>query len=94
MESGLAQLFSGFLASLLGKVPFEGNGLLKVERLEITIFGVRFETIERLRGRIDRGLTVPFGFLQKTEIGALDPLIGRIVLFHGVVSPLSSHSSR
>jgi hypothetical protein len=88
MQGRLAQLFSGFLASLLGKVPLEGNGLLDVKCPEIPTPGVGLEATQSFGGRIDRRFAVSFGFLQKTEVFALDPLIGRIVLFHGPMSPL------
>jgi len=94
MQGGLAQLLPGLLPLLLGKLPFEGDGLLKMKGLEIPKLGIYLEAVQRLCGRIDRRLAVTFGFFKKSEVRALDPFIGWIVLFHGPISPLSSDSSR
>ena len=94
MQGRLAQLLPGLLPLLLGKMFLEGNGLLKVKCLEISIPGIGLKATQRLRGRIDRRLTVTFGLLQKSEVLALDPFILCIVLFHGLLPLISSHCSR
>ena len=49
-----AQLFPGHVALLFREVPFERDGLLEMERLKVTKFGVRFESKQRLGYSVDR----------------------------------------
>ncbi len=48
MQDRLAQILPGLLPLLLGKVVLEGNGLLKVKCLEISIISVRLEALRAL----------------------------------------------
>jgi len=72
----------------------EGDGLLKVKRLEISIPGLGLKATQRLSGRLDRRLTVTFGLLQEREVPAFDAFILCTVLFHGLLPLISSHYSR
>ena len=82
MQGRLAQFFPGLLPLLLSKMLLEGNGLLKVKRFEIFVLGICLKAAQCLCRRIDRWLTMTFGFFQISEIFALDSFIFCTVLFH------------
>ena len=72
---------------LFGQMPLERNRLLIVKCLEIPISGVLFKPAQRLRSGIHRRLAVALGFLQISEIFALDSLIFRVVFSSWFLTP-------
>jgi hypothetical protein len=70
-------------AHLLSEARFEALGLLDVERFEVAEPGIGFEPIQSLRDAVERSLAEALGLDQVCEVRALDPLVLRVMRFHG-----------
>jgi hypothetical protein len=67
MQGRLAEFLPGLLSLLLGEMLLEGNCLIMMKCLKISVFRIAFKSTESLRSRIDCWLAMTFGFLKKKE---------------------------
>ena len=65
---------AGSLVAGGGEIRLKRASLLYVKFLEVAIFGLLLETINRLRDRVERRLVATFCVLQIFKISALDAL--------------------
>jgi hypothetical protein len=76
-----AQVILSPKAHLLREIRLEALGLLDVERLEVSEFGVGFEPVQGLRDAVERRLAEAFGLSQIGEVRALDPSFWGLCVF-------------
>jgi hypothetical protein len=83
VERGLAEALLGSKASLFRKMRLKALRLLDVESLEVAESGVGFEAIQGLRHAVQRSFAEALSLHQVSEVRALDPLVLRVMRFHG-----------
>ena len=72
------------------QVVLEADRLLRVEQLEVSVFGVFLEPIQGLRNGVHSHVAVTLRFLQIAKILAFDSFVFLVVLSHHCVSCLKS----
>jgi hypothetical protein len=87
VQRRLAEFLPRRLAVLLGEAALERDRLLEVKGSEVAKLRVFLEPRQRLRDGVHGGLAVALGLLQVGEVLTFDPLVIRVVLWHGFLAP-------
>src|SRR5262245_15577554 len=82
MTRGVRETYPGALTGLLEQVPLECDGLLHMEKLEVSVLRVGFKTSDGVVKGVNGLLVLPVRLFQEHAVLTLDALVVRVVLIH------------
>ena len=85
---GLAERLVGSHIAFDSEVALECNRLLNMEFTKVSEFGINFKAVKSVSDFIERTFAIAFGFLQISEVSALETFISCIV-FNADISCIS-----